>query len=113
VKELIDRLQKSNLVFKKITFIDIKKEFNSRKKIKLYLGINLNGYYSCIIDINKKSCILQKEALELMEFHKKLEAYNGTRIKRKYIYINQTPICSKAKALLIQEGWVILRSILK
>ncbi len=107
MKELIHKLQDKNLIFKKLTQIDIKKEFNSRKRVDLYLGVNLNRYYACIIDVKKKSRILQKEALELMEFHKKLEKYNDSAIKRKYIHID-APLCSKAKALFQKEGWVIL-----
>ncbi len=107
MKDLIHKLQDKNLIFKKLTSIDIKKEFNSRKKINLYLGVNLNRYYACIIDIKKKSRILQKEALELIEFHKKLEKYNDSAIKRKYIYI-EAPLCSKAKVLFEKNGWIIL-----
>jgi hypothetical protein len=106
VKSIVDRLQERRLIFKKLNRVDIKKEFNSRKKIELYLGVNLNNYYTCVIDIKKRSRILQKEALELMEFHKKLEKYNESAIKRKYIY-TQAPLCSKAKALFEKEGWRI------
>ena len=42
--------------------------------------------------------------MELMEFHKRLETYNESRIKKKYIYI-QAPLCSKAKALFKEEKW--------
>ena len=103
---MIDKLQSKNIVLKKLTPIDIKKEFNSRKKIKLYLGIDLDRYYVCIIYIKKKSKILQKEALELMEFHKRLEKFNDSAIKKKYIYI-EALICSKAKELFQKEKWKI------
>jgi hypothetical protein len=85
MRAIIDKLQEKKLIFKSLKQIDIKK-FGSRKKIHLYLGVNLKNYYSCIIHISKKSCILEKEAVELMEFHKKLERYNASKIKRKYIY---------------------------
>lgn len=78
----------------------------SRKKIALYLGVDLEKYYTCILHIHKKSRILTKEAIEIMEFHKKLEALNESRIKKKYIYI-QAPLCSKAKTLLTSEKWVV------
>jgi hypothetical protein len=108
MKQLIEKLQSRNLIFKRLTLIDIRGEFQSRKKAKLYLGVNLNRYYACIIDINKKSPILQKEAVELMGFHKKLEKYNSSAVKRKYIYIHKTPLCSKAHTLFKNQGWVIL-----
>jgi len=105
MKEIIDIVQKKNLVFKSLKPIDIKK-FSSRKKIDIYLGVDLNRYYACLIHIKKKSRILKKEALELMEFHKKLEIMNDSKIHKKYIYI-QAPLCSKAKALFKEEKWKV------
>jgi len=106
MKNIVDKLQFENLLFKSLKPISIK-ELGSRKKIDIYLGVDLKNYYSCIIHINKKSRILQKEAKELMVFHKKLEEYNGSVIKKKYIYI-QAPLCSKAKSLFEEEGWIVL-----
>ncbi|SFV65634.1 hypothetical protein MNB_SV-14-1289 [hydrothermal vent metagenome] len=68
------------------------------------MGVDLKSYYACIIHIRKKSKILSKEALEIMEFHKKLEIFNQSKINKKYIYI-QAPLCSKAKALFKEQKW--------
>jgi len=106
MKEIVERLQASNLVFKSLKPIDLK-ALGSRKKIDLYLGVDLKKYYACIIHVSKKSRILQKEAEILMAFHPQLEAYNESTIKRKYIYI-QAPLCSKAKALFEENGWRVL-----
>lgn len=103
MKEIVDLLQEKKLVFKKLQSIE-PKTFGSRKKIDIYLGVDLKKYYAVILHISKKSRILQKEATELMEFHKKLEEYNESKITKKYIFI-QAPLCSKAKALLQDEGW--------
>ena len=103
MKTIVDLLQEKRLVFKSLKPIDVK-ELDSRKKIEIYLGVDLKSYYACIIHVAKKSRILSKEAMELIEFHKKLEAYNESKINKKYIYI-QAPLCSKAKALFKEEGW--------
>ena len=105
MKKIVDILQEKKLLFKKLTSIEVK-TLGSRKKIDIYLGVDLKKYYACIIHISKKSRILRKEALELMEFHKKLEALNKSKINKKYIYIH-APLCSKAKALLEEEKWVV------
>ena len=106
MKNIVNKLQFENILFKSLKPIS-PKELGSRKKIDIYLGVDLKNYYSCIIHINKKSRILQKEAKELMKFHKKLEEYNDSIIKKKYIYI-QSPLCSKAKDLFEEEDWVVL-----
>ncbi len=105
MKTIVDLLQEKKLVFKSLKPIDVK-ELGSRKKIDIYLGVDLKSYYACIIHVSKKSRILRKEATELMEFHKKLEAYNESKINKKYIYI-QAPLCSKAKTLFEEEKWVV------
>ena len=105
MRTIVNLLQEKKLLFKKLTPIDVK-TLGSRKKIEIYLGVDLKKYYACILHVSKKSRILKKEALELMEFHNKLEALNESKINKKYIYI-QAPLCSKAKALFEEEKWVV------
>jgi len=106
MKEILHLLQTKDLLFKSLKPINIKEAFGSRKKIQIYLGVDLKKYYTCIIHTKKKSKILTKEALELMEFHRKLELLNESKINKKYIYI-QAPICSKAKALFKEQKWKV------
>lgn len=109
MKEIVHILQEKKLLFKKLSPIDVK-TLGSRKKISIYLGVDVKKYYACIIYIAKKSRILSKEALELMEFHTKLEALNESKITKKYIYI-QAPLCSKAKALFEEAKWVVWHEV--
>ena len=103
MKEIVEFLQHENIVFKSLNEIS-PKELGSRKKIALYVGVDLEGYYSLVMQIEKKSRILRKEAMELMGLHEKLEKYIDTKISKKYIII-KAPLCSKAKALLEEHGW--------
>jgi hypothetical protein len=105
MKEIVHKLQEEKLLFKSLKPIDVKL-FKSRKKIQLYLAIDLKKYYACIIHVVKKSRILSKEARELMEFHSRLEIHNKSKINKKYIYI-QAPLCSKAKTLFEEQGWTV------
>ena len=105
MKEIVNFLQEKHLVFKSLRPIDIK-NLGSRKKIDIYLGVDLKKYYASVLHINKKSRILKKEALELMALHEKLELFNDSKITKKYIYI-QAPLCSKAKALMQEEKWTV------
>ena len=105
MKTIVEYLQKKNLIFKSLKEIS-PKELGSRKKITLYLGINLKGYYALVMRIEKKSRILRKEAGELMLLHEKLEKYIDSKIMKKYIII-KAPLCSKAKAMLEENGWKV------
>ena len=103
MKQIIDYLQQKNIIFKSFKEVT-PKELGSRKKIELYVGVDLKGYYAVVIDMEKKSRVLRKEAGELMALHEKLEKYIDSKIKKKYIII-EAPLCSKAKVLLEENGW--------
>ena len=105
MKKTVDYLQKKNLTFKSLKEIS-PKELGSRKKISLYLGVDLKDYYALVMYIEKKSRILRKEATELMLLHEKIESYIESKITKKYMII-KAPLCSKAKALLEENGWKV------
>ena len=105
MKKIVEYLQNKNLIFKSLKEIS-PKELGSRKKITLYLGVDLKGYYALILSIEKKSRILKKEALELMALHEKVESYVDTKIMKKYIVI-KAPLCSKAKVLMEENKWKV------
>jgi len=105
MKEMVEYLQKKNLIFKSLKEVT-PKELGSRKKIALYLGIDLKGYYTVVMEVEKKSRVLRKEATELMDLHEKLEKYIDSRINKKYMII-KAPLCSKAKALLEENNWKV------
>ena len=105
MKKIVEYLHSKKLIFKSLKEIT-PKELGSRKKIVLYLGVDLTGYYALVMLIEKKSRILRKEANELMLLHEKVEKYIDSRITKKYIII-KAPLCSKAKALLEEQGWKV------
>ncbi|KYJ87086.1 hypothetical protein [Sulfurovum riftiae] len=105
MKEIVEFLQQKNIIFKSFKEI-VPKEIGSRKKVGLYVGVDLKGYYALVMLLEKKSRVLQKEAKELMALHEKIEAYIESKINKKYIII-KAPLCSKAKALLEEQGWKV------
>jgi len=93
------------MIFKSFTEIS-PKELGSRKRIKLYVGIDLKGYYVLVMNVEKKSRVLRKEVSEFILLHEKLEKYMGSKITKKYIRI-KAPLCSHAKAMLKEYGWSV------
>jgi len=108
MKEIVEYLQHKNIIFKSLKEI-APKELGSRKKITLYLGVDLKGYYALVMQIEKKSRILRKEAGELMALHEKLEKYVDSKITKKYIII-KAPLCSHAKKMLEENNWKVWES---
>ncbi len=106
MKELVEFLQQHNLVFKSLKEVT-PKELGSRKRVQIFVGVDLKGFYADVMVLEKKSRVLRKEAQELMALHDKLEGYVGSAIKKRYIII-KAPLCSKAKALLEEHGWRVL-----
>jgi len=105
MKNLVEYLNHKNIIFKSLKEIT-PKELGSRKKVSLYIGVDLKGYYALVMDLEKKSRVLRKEAEELMLLHEKVECYIDTKITKKYIVI-KAPLCSKAKLLLEERGWKV------
>jgi len=105
MKEVVEYLQEKNIIFKSLKEIT-PKELGSRKKIDIYLGVDLKGYYADIIVLEKKSRVLRKEVGDLLLLHEKLEKYIDSKITKKYIIV-KAPLCSKAKALLEENGWKV------
>ena len=105
MKTLVEYLNHKNLIFKSLQEI-LPKELGSRKKVSLYLGLDLKGYYALVMQLEKKSRVLRKEAGDLMVLHEKLEKDIGSRITKKYILI-KAPLCSHAKAMLEENGWKV------
>ena len=105
MKKIVDYLLEKRLILKSFKGIS-PKSLNSRKKVKIYIGVDLENYYTMVMQIEKKSRILQKEVEDFFALHKKLEEYIDSKIKRKRIIIN-APLCSKAKKLFVENGWKV------
>ena len=108
MKNIVEYLQQKGIIFKSLKKVS-PEELGSRKKIDIYLGVDLKGFYADVMVVEKKSRVLRKEAQELMALHEKIEQYIGVAIKKKYMII-RAPLCSKAKALLEEHGWKVFAS---
>jgi len=106
MKAIVEEMRSKNIICKSLEEVT-PKVLGSRKKVSLYVGVDLKSYYCTIIKLTKKSRVLRKEAEELMALHEKMEAYKNTKITKKYIWI-EAPLCSKAKALLEEHGWKVM-----
>jgi len=100
--EINQKLLDRNVVLKEIKNITPK----TRKKIQVFLGVDIKQFYYLLVKIDTKSRFIQKNALELMEFVKPLSEINFQKNK-KILFLN-SPICSKASVLLQANGWRII-----
>ena len=105
MKEIVEYLNSKNIICKSLKEV-LPKALGSRKKVQLYVGVNLKGYYCSIMLLEKKSRVLRKEVDELMALHEKLETNQDTKILTRYIRI-KAPLCSKALAMLKENGWKV------
>jgi len=109
MKEIVEAMNAKNIICKSLEEV-MPKALGSRKKVALYVGVDLKGYYCLVMKLRKKSRVLRKEATELMLLHEKMESYKDTKITKKYIWI-EAPLCSKAKALLQEHGWKVFHQV--
>ncbi len=107
MKKIIEYFQEQNIIFKSFQEIDIKK-LNSCKKVSIYLGIDLKGYYVIVIFLSKKSKIFRKEVDDFRILHKRMEDYIDSSIKNNYIIID-APLSSKAKVIFEEYNWKVFK----
>ncbi len=105
MKELVEYLAARKIICKTLREI-VPKELGTRKKVGIFVGVDLKGYYCLVMHLSKKSRVLRKEAGELLDLHKRIEEYRDTKIKKCYIRID-APLCSKAKTMFEENGWVV------
>jgi len=105
MKNIVETLGQKNIIFKSLTKIN-PIELGSKKKIDIYMGTLLNNFYGIVLSIERKSRVLIKDTLSYSELHQKAQEHNESKINKKYILIN-APLCSKAKAKLQEDGWIV------
>ncbi|MCF6206633.1 MAG: hypothetical protein L3J47_07060 [Sulfurovum sp.] len=105
MKQIVEYLQQKRLIFKSLQPIE-PKTLGSRKRVGIYLGVDLKGFYALVMVLEKKSRVLRKEVEELMALHEKVQKHIDSTIPKKYIII-KAPLCSKAKVLFEENGWKV------
>jgi len=98
MKEIVEILRKENIICKKFE----KLNFNTRKKINAFLGVNLKSEYCVVFEILKKSRFLNKDYEELLKFLPEI----NFRYKKKILILN-SEICSKTKEKM--KDWKIIK----
>jgi hypothetical protein len=106
MKEVLAPLGEEGVLFRRFEPFDLK-GVGSRKRIGVYHGIDTEGRYILVFDVDRKSRILQKEVKEWLELKKRIEEHFGYTILQPFAIV-KAPLCSRAKALLESEGWRVL-----
>ena len=91
-----------NIVLKELKDITPK----TRKKIKVYLGVDMKDFYYLLVELNTKSRFLIQNAKDIISFVSPLTNINFKNNKK--ILFIESPICSKAKEYLKENGWRVL-----
>lgn len=103
MKNLTNYFSRRNLLFKSLKEIS-PKELGSRKKIKIFSGIDLKDNYYVIFVLNGKTKFLKKDADNIIFLLNKLITQEQHNYKKKVLLISN-PICLKAKNFLKQNLW--------
>lgn len=103
LKNLIHYLNDKELHFSSLNKIE-PKELGSRKKIDIYDATHIDNSFYAIFIVESKSRFIRKNANDLMEMLESLKRYKDHNYKYKMLIIS-SPLCSKAKALLQDNGW--------
>jgi len=106
IKTILEPLRQNGFIFKRFEPFSLQL-VGSRKRIGVYHGVDTSNRYFLLFVVNRKSRVLQKDIKEWFEIKQKIEHYYGYAIKINIALIN-APLCSKAKSLLLEEGWKVI-----
>ena len=103
MKEVVQVLLDKKMILKKLNPVNLSL-LSTRKKIKIFTGVDQNSNYISIFSVAKKSRFLQKDVQDFEELFLKLLYLQGHNFKKKILILN-APLCSKAKVLLKEYRW--------
>ena len=105
MKEITNYYQNRNIIFKDFKEIQ-PKDLGSRKKITIYCATSVEKNYYAIFIVDAKSRFIRKNANDLIELCEVLAKYLDHNFKKKELLIS-SPLCSKAKTFLKENGWSV------
>ena len=105
MKELVEYFKKKGLIFRELKALDPGR-LGIKKRWKIYEGVDTKNRYVLIVEIERKSRFLRKDAQSLLEVQELLEKSLGHGFKKRYLLL-KAPLCSKAKELLQSAGWSV------
>ncbi len=106
MNEIVDLLLCHKLIFKKLKKIE-NKTLGTRKKIEIYVGVDLHSNYTGIFELRQKSRFLRKNADDLETLYEKLKIVQEHNFKRKILLFDM-PLCSKAHSLMKERKWKLI-----
>lgn len=106
MKVLVDNLRENGRIYKKLEEI-LPKALKIRNKVKLYVALDLKGYYNAVVVVSQKSRLLMKDVAKLEEIVEKMALYRDHQFQGKVLMLD-APLCSKAKAAFIKAKWKII-----
>ncbi len=109
MKDIVEILLKKKIICKKLVQID-NKDLKTRKKIRVFEGVDLKSYYLAIFYIEQKSRFLRKNVEEIEVLYEKLKIVRDHNFKKK-IFIHKSPLCSLAKDKLKELKWKVISDL--
>ncbi len=105
MKNIIDFFNDQQIIFSSFEKVE-PKELNSRKKIEIYDAVGIDKNYYAVFKVDSKSRFIRKNALDLIDLLGKLITLKDHNYKMKILIIS-SPLCSKSKTLLKENGWKV------
>lgn len=105
MKEILELLISKKRILKKFKKIELKK-----RVLFCFSGVDENSFYNLVFLSKAKSRFLQSHAKELVLLAKDLGEKDGVKYKKK-LFFHTNALCSKAKALLKEEGFLVYAAV--
>lgn len=105
IQEFVDFTYSKGKIFQSVKQIDTK-DLQSRKKVAIFLCVDLKSFYHIFFCVEQKSRFLIAHAQEIITLETKVCSFENHNNKYKHICLSHA-VCSKAKKYLKESGWRI------
>jgi len=107
LKELIEILLSKKQIFKSIFKLDLKK-VRIRKKMDIFVGVNIQSFYVLIIVAHQKSRFIMQHSKEILDIRARVVDYQGHNFKYSFLIV-KNEICSKSKIFLKENNFKVIK----
>ncbi|NPA63941.1 MAG: hypothetical protein GXO16_03095 [Epsilonproteobacteria bacterium] len=101
----MEYFRSKGVLFRELRSLDLR-SFGIKKRWSVYVGVDEKMRYWLIVQIQRKSRFLQKDARELLSVEEELKERLDHGFKKRALLL-RGPLCSKARKVLEEQGWSV------
>ncbi len=106
MRNTVEIFKNKNILFKELNRV-VLRDFGIKKRYEVFEGVDIDNRYHLIFKVERKSRFLSKNADDLIYIYQEISNKKEHGFRSVYVLF-LTPFCSKAKNILMSNGFKVL-----